>query len=420
MATKLERWHIGADGIPKRCTATKRPCPLGSNTEHFDTQAEAALVSERRLFERYGVNYDENYSAEVAELRKLQSHNFLQANQSDHHFLHILNHMQSGRKSSGENYEAYGALAYAQDLGADNIVVFNSNGQPSYISNNELEFMDRESSKNLERAYEAINAQVGREKGKDNYIRSLHFSDDGESMVAHLGEGNGMLDIAVIKDDKVDIVEFKRLFSGGAQISSTSLKVDKNGKPIVNDPTVPSYISEKVKKIGFKETFGTNKLVNLTNRESTEYLIDSYKAHGATKFAYLNRRKEVVEVDLTKDTPSIVRALEEDKVQVRVRLRSNMVSNKPTKDDWERLKTKRTNYFKSGEFPKGDTFTINDLDKSQIRSDGETVNGYVTIGEIVLPIKKSKFKDFSHDEPISLSSIKVRGLTLIGEVKQTG
>lgn len=44
------KFHLTDDG-PKRCTATKRPCPLGGEDSHFTTEREASVAFEARMDE---------------------------------------------------------------------------------------------------------------------------------------------------------------------------------------------------------------------------------------------------------------------------------------------------------------------------------------------------------------------------------
>lgn len=428
--SKIQKWHIGPNGIPAICTATKRACPYGSASGHFDTQAEAAAESDRMLMAKYGISYDGDYSETIAESKTLKSLTWVQATYKDDSsgvapIDGILSTLRGRRatNNAGDKYEAYGALAYAQDLGLSNSYVMGDDGDAIYSELSQAE-ADEAADNAVKNAYAKINSHLASKgidnKNGDSYIRTVHFSDDGETIVAHMGgNSEGVLDIAVIKGNNVDIVEFKRAQGGGAQISSSTLTVDKDGSPVVSDSGVNDRLKRQISRHGFSSTFGTNLPVNITQRESLEYMVDSYKAKGATKFSYLNRKNEVVEVDISGTTAEAVRRLEENNIKATVKLRSNMLSSKPTDVDKERWRTKRNEYFKSNETPKpGETFTLNDVKGKYKRNITESVGGYATIGEMVLPIKAKDIRNYGDDTPISFDKLKVRTLTLIGEVKE--
>lgn len=426
---KNTKWHINKEGIPKPCTATKRKCPLG-DVEHFETQAEAAAASERALLEKYGVSYDDNYSSSIADDKVLQSKTFLQQTYVDKYDMSrqdtelqaILRDLRGSKSSNiaGEQYESFGALAYAEDMNLENTIVIGAEGARIYSN---MENAESESNKALNNAYSMIQQKMADQGlaqfSQTNYIRTLHYSDDGETAVAHMGgSSEGMLDLAVIRGSEVEIVEFKRASNGGAQIMSTSIKVDENGKPNLKGSGIEGKVAEQIKRHGFKSTFGTNVNVNITHRESLEYMVDSYKQKGATKFSYLNKKGNVVEVDLKGDTPSVVRRLEENNIQATVKLRSNMTSGVPSKADKARWQEKRGDCFKSGKVPTEGTFTLKDVNPKYLNYEGESVNGYATVGEIVLPIKRADLRKFDKDTPIEVKKLKVRNLTVIGEVKE--
>lgn len=48
----MQKYHVGSDGVPKLCTATRRPCPLGG--EHFESKIEAEKYAEEKLSQEFG------------------------------------------------------------------------------------------------------------------------------------------------------------------------------------------------------------------------------------------------------------------------------------------------------------------------------------------------------------------------------
>lgn len=421
----MAKYHIGKLGVPEVCRAkSDANCPY-KGTGHYDTQAQAAEVSQRMLEEEYGFTTDDEYNVIPSDSRVLDSITYFQATYNDNSltggeltpFQHLMKEVQgeTRRKRSGLEYETFGGYAYAQEMGLQNTII-NDNGQlkiysdvSTNVSNESFNNAQMKILKNLES--KGIEVQ-----DKANLIKVLHFSDDGNTCVAQMG-GSDVLDLAIIENDKVEIVEFKRCNKGGAQLSSRSMSVDKNGKPYGNLAGIAPNVQRQVQRIGFKETFGTNVPVNLTNREALAHVVDSYKEKGADRLSYLNKRHEVVEVDLKGDTPSIVKRLEENNLKATIRLRSNLKAAVPTKEDKERWVTKRGDYFKSGEFPK-DSFTIDEINPKYIKAQGETVSTKATVGELVLPYTPGQLKKLPKDTRIKVSELKVRGLDLIGEIKE--
>lgn len=425
----MAKYHIGKLGVPEVCRAkSDKNCPY-RGTGHYDTQAEAADVSQRMLEEEYGFTTDDEYNVEPSESRTLESITYFQATYTDNSisgadktpFQQLMESVQRGskRKRSGLEYETFGGYAYAQELGLENTIVNNEGKQELYsnLPQDEANLkMDKALADSQKKIIDNLSKKGITVQDKENLIKVLHFSDDGETCVAQMG-GSDVLDLAIISKDNVEIIEFKRCNKGGAQLSSRSMSVDKDGRPHGNLEGVSPHIQKQVQRIGFKETFGTNVPVNLTNREALAHVVDSYKEKGADKLSYLNKRHEVVEVDLTSDTPSVVKRLEENNLKATIRLRSNLKSTVPTKADKERWKNKRGDYFKSGEFPEK-SFKVGDINPKYIKAQGETVAKKATIGELVLPYTPLELKQLPKDKEIKVSELKVRGLDLIGEIKE--
>lgn len=416
-------------GIPQACKAkSEAQCPY-KGTGHYDTQAQAADISQKMFEEEYGIVSNDEYSVAPSYARTLGSITYFQATFNDNSisgsqetpFQSLMSKVQgeSRRKRNGLEYETFGGYAYAQEMGLENTMV--SNGPNSHLFSNLPQDMANE------RMNEAINnardkiIENLKKKGievqdKDNLIKVIHFSDDGKTCVAQMG-GSDVLDLAVIKDDQVDIVEFKRCNKGGAQLSSRSMSVDKDGRPYGNMDGVSPEVQRQVQRIGFKSTFGTNVPVNLTNKEALSHVVDTYKSKGADKLTYLNKKHEVVEVDLRADTPAIVNRLEENNLKATIRLRSNLTTAVPTDEDKARWATKRGDYFKSGEFP-SESFTVGDINPKYIKTRGETVARKATVGELVLPYTPYELSKLPKDTVIPVNKLKVRGLDLIGEIKE--
>lgn len=427
MAVKTKgKWHIGANGVPSLCKAEKRPCPYGA-TGHFETQAEAAQLSQQLLEKQFGVHEDK-YGDNVDEVehRKLKSMTYKQATYSENGQqvdtmvnLILDDFNMSKRNRAGIAAETFGACAYAEDMGLTNTCVF-ANKVKVYSNLDDKTSIDkaeyaREKAINLIKT--KLESQKITLKNENELINVLHYSDDGETAVVQMG-GSNVLDIAVIQNNSVEFVEYKTIDKTGSQLSAKTMQVDENGKAMGID-CLPENVKKSIEKIGFKNTFGTNVALNLTHRESLEFFVNSYKEKGADKLAYHKSDGKVSEIDFSQDTESIVRKLENDNIVATLRLRSNQTDSVPTDVDKKRWKEKRNHYFKNGKIPKDDdTFTLNDLNPEYFKYDNPSVKRNFAVGEMVLPIKKSEIKTFDRNKPIKMSSIKVRALQLIGDIKE--
>lgn len=50
----MTKFHLGKNGEPATCTASKKSCPLGGENDHFDNKADASREAERRFAEEAG------------------------------------------------------------------------------------------------------------------------------------------------------------------------------------------------------------------------------------------------------------------------------------------------------------------------------------------------------------------------------
>ena len=318
----------------------------------------------------------------------------------------------------GLSYESFGAYAYAEEMKLDESAVIKADGTLSLYTSEKDDLADSRFKAAYDNALTKITNNL-KSKGIEvndpsKIIKAIHYSKDGSKVVAQMG-GSDVLDIAVIDGDKVDIIEFKKMSATGAQTSSQALRVDENGNPLGDLSKIAPEIQEKVKDVGFSWTIGTNYPVNITKRQSLEYIVDTYKDKGASKLSYLTKNGSVVEIDLSDSTESVVKSLENNNIEATLRMRSNMAYNVPSKKDKERWRNKRREYFKSNEFPTG-TFKLSDIKKKY--ANFESCGGKATIGELVLPYSKSQLAKLPPDTEINIKDLKVRGLTLIGSIKE--
>lgn len=69
----MAKYHIKKDGTPGVCHATKGNCPLGGESNHYSTEAEAATVAQSKLESQYGLGATEDKTRQVELTSKLNS-----------------------------------------------------------------------------------------------------------------------------------------------------------------------------------------------------------------------------------------------------------------------------------------------------------------------------------------------------------
>lgn len=51
----MSKFHISKDGIPRKCHATKKPCPLGGQESHYDNMDDALHASKEQQVKEFGL-----------------------------------------------------------------------------------------------------------------------------------------------------------------------------------------------------------------------------------------------------------------------------------------------------------------------------------------------------------------------------
>ena len=69
----MTKYHIKKDGTPGVCHANKGNCPLGGESNHYSTEAEAATVAQSKLESQYGWGATEDKTRQVELASKLNS-----------------------------------------------------------------------------------------------------------------------------------------------------------------------------------------------------------------------------------------------------------------------------------------------------------------------------------------------------------
>lgn len=428
------KYHIGKDGIPSKCTASKKGCPYGVNAPHFETFQEAAAFSDKKLESEYGLFNDdkENYESQARELSSSISDVFGGENENtaylnDSPVKDVMNRMyngnitKGGRGEPGLRTEIGVAIAYAQELNCQNQLIYTKDRELLMGYREDYPY-DQNAMTNhiLDTTHTAIEEKLtslGSKMPKNGLVHDVYFSDDGNTIIAHMG-GSGVLDLAIIKNGKAEFIEIKTINKGnGAQTDSSVMGVNEDGKFTSGFEQTTEKTKIALGKMNIKETIGTNIPLNLSHEDSAENLITSYKHKGADKFVFRTKQNKLLEVNLNAPTEDIMKTLEDNNIQCTMKVRSNQQAHKPNKEDLKRLRKKRGEYFKSGKWPEDGKFKVSDL-KQEYRNikENPTCEGYATIGEIVLPIRKSDSKNITDDTVFSEDNIRVRSAQLIGEI----
>lgn len=444
------KYHIGRNNLPAPCNANYRDCPYQSDN-HYNTFAEAASACMRKtledIFGEEADKYDEELVDGFTEINKVGYSKMVKSNKQwgivsltkpgedvevTNEFNHenkavtiseILKGSKRGNRN-GEKQEVFAGLQYAKKHNAPNTLVMEEDGTITHLSNVSDEDGLSTYSDVRGRLEERMRADGLTVKDKGKIINVMHFTDDGETAVVQMG-GSNALDLAVVTKDNIEIIEVKTFSYGGSQINGRVTNINSDGSINVNLDDVPDYVKDEVRKMKVDQTFGTNPYVNLSNRQSLEYVVESYKKKGANKLSFIGRDGHLHDVDLS-DSNKAINTLKRNNVEASVRLRSNMKSGVPTKVDRERWKTLGGKYFKDGSMPT-DTFTLNDLkdeyrrfDSKRSADDGEDGDSKAKAraGEFVLPFTKKQALKMKGDEPINVSDLKVVKVDIIGEIKE--
>ena len=423
MAITAGKYHIGENGVPGICKAVKDRCPY-TKTGHFDTQADAVAESNILMAKKFGFFVDD-YSEEEAPSRILDSINYVQALSTENgktlfqDMSSIIGHGEKAIAKRGLTQESFAAYAYAEDLNLDDSFVMSTKSGLSQIYSNDDDSIAKERLENVHaKALATITKKLVEHghsiKDQDSLIKALHYSKDGENIVAQMG-GSNTLDVAIIKGNDIEIVEVKEIQGAGAQIPSKVFSVDKDGRPVGDFSGIDPEIAEVVKRTPASWAVGTNLPINVTKRQSLEYFVDHYKSAGASKLALLNSRNEIVEFNITGDTPSVVKSLENNHVEAQLQIRTNQNYGRANKVDRARWKEKRGEFFKDNKFP-DESFKLSDI-KKKYRS-YESCGGKATLGEMVLPYSKKQLATLPPDTEIKLKDLQVRKYMLTGSIKE--
>lgn len=405
-----EKWHIGKSGKPTRCRAVKQPCPLGG--QHY----ESAEKAQQALNQKY-----EKKNGFLPAISGANYRNYVDLeNENKQHVAHVIREV-SGIKTAGFEYECFASATVADRMGLDQIAVINSKGKAIGVSiNSENKAKNKAFSRatnSMEKYYESQGVSIG---DKSLLARVVYYSSDptNDKILVQSG-GPNVLDAAIIEADKVvDIIEVKKLHSGGAQMPSTAIEISETGE--ISDDVInrsSSYMRSALKGLKIQDADGHNFKVDFGSKENNEryplyYFVDEYKSKGAKTFLYTSANgREIKEIDLRGETSEIVDEMINKGIYANIKLRANAQKRSANKEDIYRFNFHTGgSYFKDGYVPVGSSFRLGDLDKNKFT----VSNGNIRIGGYVLPIKE---KEYNEDLIINKKDMQAFRLTLIGDIK---
>ena len=409
----MGKWHIGANGKVGICKALKGKCPFGGESNHFDSKEKAQTHLEQELQNEYGLLANQNKKMTYWELRDLSR----------------LVEKTSKSRTRGFGHECFASVNLAEKMGLNTALVVKSDGSTSTIDfskgvevDNDTSYTEKVSSavEILDDHYKKVGATV---KDKKALARIVYYDKNNltNGMLVQSG-GSNVLDAAIIKDSKVsELIEIKEL-TNGAQLSASTLSVDKEG--FVIDSTLKKqnkYTREAVSGFNIKEADGTNVDIDFGSRKRNKLLpllqfVKQYKQKGANSLLYSSDNGKVVnKVSLEGTNTEVINRLIDNKISAVVTLRANMATRKPTEEDIERF-VKDKDLFKEGRTLREDgTFTLQDIKKEKISKSGENIR----VGSFV--VNSIKYKDYimDFDKPIRTDDLRAFALTLTGKISST-
>lgn len=327
-----KRWHINKDGIPARCSARQKPCPLSGDDEHFETKKEAIefIDNQNSLIEKYD--------------KGLIPSNEFYDNLSMTYLSHMLGINKTKIRSEMTEYEAIKSqLNNLRDDGLDYNTYFFKDNNISTEKKTEMLQIAEQACPNI--------------KGENNFYGVF----ENDAFYTIWANSNDELDIVYLdkKTNKIAKSEVKNLESG-AQFSSKSIKENNINFHLKEvEDQVENYDS-----LDLDNLYG-NTFLDLTNKQASEYLVKEYREKGATRFSFKRSNGKIDEIHLTNRGQDITdRAIEKinQNYNIRVTMRPNVKDGDKHFDknrDLEEFEKKYPVFFKDG---KAKTeFELNDL-----------------------------------------------------------
>lgn len=408
----MAKYHITKKGEVAVCKATVEACPLGG--VHFETAEMAEAYLEKENIEKYG------YLPFVNEYSELERINL---DDSDKYKIIETVKDISGIRSKGFDYEIFASSTIAKRMGLNQMAVTDMNGKITGATNNIDEKIMKQSVaeaiSGVKEYYQKEGASIVDETA---LARVIYYSNNPkDNRIFVLSGGPNVLDSAIVEaNEVVDIGEIKKLHSGGAQIPSKTIDVNKYGE-FTNDFLASSddYIQDALKGMTIQDAYGTNPVLNFNKdfgsnddkRLPLKYFVDTYKSKGAKTFLYTyDDGDKIGEINLNKDTEEVIDEMISKKISATLFLRANNNTRKATVKDLERFETSENIYFKDGSVPKGDTFRLGQLNKDMVSYS----KGRVRIGGFLTNIKK---EDFHGNRIVKKKELESFRLNLTGDIK---
>lgn len=423
----MAKYHIDKNGMPAQCHAGKRPCPLGG--KHFETLAEANVYADYQLKSQF-INIPDKESNDVP-ARTLDGFTLDQEMYHDKASTEyketklekvgdMLTKAGYQSKRRGLESETFISFEYARDMQLDNAIVIGKNGQTYKLAgDNNLTPQEMNlyatAKKNVSDAIKKTGHNV------DPIIKSVYYSNDGSKTVVQMGSPN-MPDIAVIENGKTRLLEAKDLSTQGSQIDATTAEVGDHGLSTMNTDEMADDVKNNLKLAGFEKTIGTNYVLNGVNyHEGLQHFVSNQQKQGVSALTYIGRDKKVHEIDITKDASQVADKMTEHGIHATLIMRSNEISNKPSKNTINRWKKTRANkYFANGKYPSDryvplSAFNLKNTDQLSIMKNN------LCMGEMQLPVKCNDIRDLRDLDKnmiVDMSKVKARQMTFTGHLFQ--
>lgn len=408
----MTKYHITKKGEVTVCKATVEACPLGG--VHFETAEMAEEYLEKENVERYGYLPFVNNNSHSEQINLIDS--------DKNEVIKIVKEI-SGIKSRGFDYEIFASSTIAKRMGLNQMAVTDIDGKIIGATNDTNEKIMKQS---IAEAISGVKGYYQREGAsivdETALARVIYYSNNPEDKrIFVLSGGPNVLDSAIVEaNEVVDIGEIKKLHSGGAQIPSKTIGVNKYGEFTEGFlDNSEEYIQNALKGMSIQDAYGTNPILKFNDeydsidnkRLPLKYFVDTYKSKGAKTFLYTyDDGNKIGEISLRGETNKVIDKMISKGISATLFLRANNNTRKVTRDDLERFEVSEKVYFKEGVIPEGETFRLGQLKKDMVSYS----KGRVRIGGFLTNVKK---EDFHGNRVVNKKDLESFRLNLTGDIK---
>lgn len=409
----MSKFHINRKGVPAPCRATKSNCPFGGAEVHFDTVAEAEVAATERMTKEYGIFTE--FNKERKKLTTYQRKDIAK----------IID-MESSSRTRGLTHECFATVSLAEEMGLEKIAVVTEDGSVVNISMDKMQKVESDNSHPIAKATDILSEHYEEKgvviKNKDSLIRVVYYSEDpNKGILVQTGSPN-VLDAAIIKNGKVEeLIEIKEL-GNGAQLSSKTLAVDKDG--YVKESALKGqskYIKEILSDFNVKDAEGSNTLLDFGGKIKNQKIplfqfIRQYRQKGATSLLYVADKGNVVNmISLNGSGDDVAKELVKNKIEAELNMRANQSTRKLTEDDHSRLVNDKELFRE--DVSQKESFTLSSVNPKKITKS----RGKVKIGNFLITSIDYKDYKLNMDKEIPFSKVEAFNLLFTGKIvsKQT-